>query len=442
MLFKFLKYLQPTHYFQRYTNSGKSIFPKAETLPDTIISQLKRDLNFKSVRAQDYDLSWQAIQLGYIGEENRYDKFEELPLVDNYRFARKYFHYAWVFYVLLFRILSLKNPISEISAWQSSRKFDSLKNEIHPIKYDNWDAFESDLIKRNPKVSIVIPTLNRYPYLKDVLKDLEKQDYSNFEVIVVDQSEPLNTEFYKDYNLDLRLIHQEEKALWLARNTAIKNAKGELIALSEDDVRVSPNWMRQHLKSLDFFEAEVSAGVFYPEGQQIPKTRSFFATASQFATGNAMLYKNVFKQIGLFDRQFEKQRMGDGEFGMRVFLNDIKSISNPLASCIDVKAGTGGLREMGSWDSFRPSNFFAARPIPSVLYYFRKYFGNKAARLAMLRMIPISIIPYQFKKNKPLLLLGVFVTILLLPIVFFQVLKSWNLASKKLKQGSLIETLE
>ena len=277
-------------------------------------------------------------------------------------------------------------------------------------------------------------------YLKDVLKDLEQQDYSNFEVIVVDQSEPFNAAFYDNFKLEINIIRQEEKALWLARNTAIKNAKGAFIALSEDDVRIKPNWISMHLKCLDFFKAEVSAGVFYPEGKQIPKERSFFAVASQFATGNAMLYKTVFNTVGLFDRQFEKQRMGDGEFGMRVYLEAIKSISNPLASCIDVKAGTGGLRQMGSWDAFRPSNFFAPRPIPSVLYFFRRYFGNKAARLAMLRMVPLSIFPYQFKKNKPLLLIGVLVTIVLLPIVCYQVFKSWSLASKKIKEGPLIET--
>ena len=206
-------------------------------------------------------------------------------------------------------------------------------------------------------------------------------------------------------------------------------------------MRIKPDWISSHLKCLDFFDVEVSAGVFFPEGQKIPINRSYFAIASQFATGNAMLYKHVFKKVGLFDRQFEKQRMGDGEFGLRVYLDNIKSVSNPIASCIDVKARTGGLREMGSWDAFRPSNFFAPRPIPSVIYFYRRYFGHKAARLALLRMVPLSIFPYQFKKNKPLLILGVFLTVLILPIVFYQVFKSWRLASKKIKEGPLIETL-
>ncbi|TXE17098.1 glycosyltransferase family 2 protein [Psychroserpens burtonensis] len=441
MLFSFLKYLQPTNYFQLFTTTGKSIFPIAEELPNSLLAQLKIDTKFSSEVAKNYDLSWQAIQNGYVGDVSTYSDFEGVSIKDNYHFIRKYFNQTWVFYVLLLRLFSLKNPFIELSGWYKTRHVNRVLIKGVSIYDDDYRNFKSALITDSPKVSIVIPTLNRYTYLQDVLKDLEQQDYKNFEVIVVDQSDPFNGLFYNDFELDIRLIKQEEKALWLARNTAIRHAKGEIIALSEDDVRIQSNWLSEHLKCLDYFKVQVSAGVFYPEGQQLPKERSFFAVASQFATGNAMFYRSICETVGLFDRQFEKQRMGDGEFGLRLYLADIKSISNPKASCIDVKAGEGGLRDMGSWDAFRPSNFFAPRPIPSVLYFFRRYFGSKASKLALLRMIPLSILPYQFKKNKPMLLLGVLVSVLILPLVIYQVFKSWHLASKKIKLGPLIEQL-
>lgn len=441
MLFYFLKYLQPTHYFHRFTKAGSSIFPIADELPSEVVGHLQIDDSYLSEDARAYDLSWQAIESGYIGDAPTYKGFAKLPIQDNYRFIRKNFHTAWVFFVYLLRVFSFHNPFKETMAWLKTRNVKQQKNVDDFIPFSNWESFHSQLIESKPLVSVIIPTLNRYEYLKAVLKDLEAQDYSNFEVIVVDQSDNFNKAFYSDFNLNFQIINQKEKALWLARNTAIKASKGEWIALSEDDVRIAPDWIRMHLKCIDFFSAEISAGVFYPEGQQIPKSRSYFAVASQFATGNALLHKSVFQKVGLFDRQFEKQRMGDGEFGMRLYLNGLKSISNPLASCIDVKAGTGGLREMGSWDAFRPSKFFAPRPIPSVLYYFRRYYGNASARIALLRTVPISLFPYQFKNNKPLLVLACIVTILILPIVLFQVSKSWRLSSKKLKEGPLIESL-
>lgn len=441
MLFDFLKYLQPTHYFQLYRNNGSSVFPMISELPSAKVEQISLDANFSTLIAQHYDASWRMVQAGYIGNYKTYTSFERLNILDEYRFARKYFSKFWVFYVLLLRVLGFKNPIREVKSWYLTRNTQRIQLEDSPITYENWNSFSSDLIQKNLKVSVIIPTLNRYEYLRDVLKDLEQQDYPNFEVVVVDQSEPYQPEFYRDFNLDIHLIRQEAKALWLARNTAIKAAKGSLIALSEDDVRIQPDWLRSHLKALDFFDTSISAGVFYPLHESLPKSRSYFALATQFATGNAMLYKDVFRKVGMFDRQFEGQRMGDGEFGLRSYLESIQSVSNPYASCIDVKAGTGGLREMGSWDAFRPSTFFAPRPIPSVLYYYRKYFGNTAAHFALLKTIPISILPYQFKRNKRLMVFGVFLSILLMPVVLYQVFISWKRSTKKLKAGALIDAL-
>jgi hypothetical protein len=109
---------------------------------------------------------------------------------------------------------------------------------------------------------------------------------------------------------------------------------------------------------------------------------------------------------------------------------------------LHLKVESGGLRDMGSWDAFRTKKWFAPRPIPSVLYFFRSYFGNAAAKRALWRTVPLSIMPYKFKTNKGMMILGVFVSLLLTPIVLFQVLNSWRLSSKKLRQGALIEDFD
>src|SRR5688572_9508277 len=117
MLFSFLKYLQPTHYFQLYRKDSTSVFPIIEKLPNAIISELETESRFKGELAKEYDLSWQAIQKGYSGTAETYTSFQRLPIVDEYRFLRKYFDPVWVFYVLMLRILSFKNPFKEIAAW-------------------------------------------------------------------------------------------------------------------------------------------------------------------------------------------------------------------------------------------------------------------------------------------------------------------------------------
>jgi hypothetical protein len=76
-----------------------------------------------------------------------------------------------------------------------------------------------------------------------------------------------------------------------------------------------------------------------------------------------------------------------------------------------------------------------------VVYLFRKYHGNTAARLALLKTVPSSIMPYRYKRNSYMMLLGVLISLFILPLVFFQVYKSWSLASKKLEEGAKIEKL-
>ncbi len=445
MIFNFLKYIRPTWYYNLRPKFDYAYFPTAEILAGQGFS-IAIDSDYKSTEAQNRDLAWRAFQQGFINPktEKGMDVWTEvqLPLEDEYRFFRKNFHKLWVLYVLAFRLVTLHNPFKEIYAFWKTRKVRRQSHAQNHFSYPEYDNFQSKLIKEEPLVSVIIPTLNRYEFLTDVFKDLEKQTYKNFEVIVVDQTDDFREDFYKGWNLNIKFWFQEEKALWKARNEAIKAAKGTYILMSEDDIRIPENLIEQHLKTIDFFKADVSCGVFFPEGSSIPKERSYFKYAEQFATGNALLSKELFKKIGLYDRQFEKQRMGDGEFGLRLYTNGFKLISNPNAYCVDVKAPQGGLRiQGGSWDAWRPKKWNAPRPVPSVLYLSRKYFGNKLSMLMIIHSVTPSIVPYQFKRNKVLKLASLLLLPVLFPLLVYQVYKSWKLASKKLKQGAIIEVI-
>lgn len=410
------------------------------------MDRIERDQDYSSAVAQQLDLGWQLFHRGYIqrNPQSGLDiwKKEIIPIHDEYVFIRKNYHAIWSLFVLSLRLLSFHNPVKELAGWWKARKIKRVAYASKSYAYPEYQTFQGKLLASMPFVSIVIPTLNRYPYLKDVLLDLEKQTYRQFEVIVVDQSEPFQEDVYSGWSFPLRVWHQQEKALWKARNDAVNASKGNLLLLYDDDSRVASDWIEHHVRTLDYFNADISSGVSISTvGAKVPAHYSYFRWSEQLDTGNVMIKRKVFEQIGLFDRQFEKQRMGDGEFGLRAYLAGFRNISNPYAKRIHLKVSEGGLRQMGSWDGWRPKKIFAPRPVPSVLYLYRKYFGNRAALRSMVVMLLPSIIPYRWKGRYELMFLLIPFLPILLPMVLVQGFLSWRLAGLKLAEGARIDKL-
>ena len=86
--------------------------------------------------------------------------------------------------------------------------------------------------------SLIVPTINRKTYLINFLKSLEKQDYKNFEVIIIDQNPK---DFLKiiisNWQNKLNLVYKNVsfKGACKARNFGTKFAKGKYIAYPDDD---------------------------------------------------------------------------------------------------------------------------------------------------------------------------------------------------------------
>lgn len=444
MQFSFLRYVKPIWYLNRRP-VGLCDFIDYRSLTDEEKQLIEYCPRYVEERASLVDAALQAWYKGFI-ETNSDRCVSENKccsnISDNYLFLRRFFGPFWSWYTLFLRLCSLHNPVRELRAFIANSKVKRL-DLFNATRH--YPALEpaSCSVDVDEFVTVVIPTLNRYEYLKDVLRDLEKQEYRLFEVIVVDQSDNFEPKFYEDFALDLHVVRQDEKALWKARNDAIRKAKGDLILLFDDDSRVDPDWIRRHSECLNYFDADLSSGVSLSAvGAKIPRTYSYYKWSDQVDTGNVMVRKSVFHKVGLFDRQFEGQRMGDAEFGLRCYLRGLRNVSNPAAKRIHLKVSKGGLREMGSWDAFRPKKILGPRPVPSVLYYFRRYYGSRLACLALIRDVPLSTVPYRFKSRKSLVAMGALAALLMFPLTVFQMSLSWRKATIKLRQGDKIECLD
>jgi len=445
-MFAYLKYVRPAWYFRLYAAAARPLYSKASLRQAVEDGLLLPDEGYASPAARDADLVFQAIRAGWIrrpdGPADDFTIQTVTDVFDNHRFLRKYHAGKWSVVALIAGILSGHHPFREIKAFLRARR--GVKRSPVPATslYEDFPAQAIAATDTTEKVSVIIPTLNRYAYLKDVMADLEAQTYRNFEVVVCDQSDPFDPKVYEGWTYPVTVLRQSEKALWMARNRCIRESSGRLILLFDDDSRVSPEWIRMHVACLSYFGCDISAGVTHTVvGNRLSERDSRFHYAEVFDTGNALLRRSVFEVTGLFDRQFEKQRMGDGEFGLRAYLNGFPSISNPHARRTHLKIETGGLREFGSWDAFRPRNLFSPRPVPSVLYFSRRYFGDDSAIMLVANSIVSSVIPYKYKNDSRMKRLSIVLFIPLLPIVAIQVLRSWRQAGAKLHKGPLIEAL-
>ncbi|MDB5248675.1 MAG: glycosyltransferase family 2 protein [Segetibacter sp.] len=449
MQFSFIKYTQPGWQFNLQPKKPEysSCLYHPELLPVSGIS-LEADPAFETVAAQYADIGYRAWNKGVLTwtdreTEYRIRSLQPPSLQDEYTFVFKYWGKPWATFALLQRLLSFRNPLKETSAYVKASGKKRINPFTEPVERNEYFGFTSTLLESQPLVAVIIPTLNRYIYLKDVLEDLEKQDYQNFEVIVVDQSTPFNQDFYKAFDLKLNVIHQKERLLWTARNNAVKATKAEYLLFFDDDSRVEVDWISQHLKCLDYFNCDISAGVSLAKvGTKIPQSYSYFRWADQFDSGNAMVKRNVFTTIGLFDEQYNKQRMGDGEFGARAYLNGYRSVSNPYAARVHLKVSDGGLREMGSWDGFRPKKWFAPKPIPSVVFLYKKYYPTNLYRGVMLLGMMLSNVHYRNKGSNKMLAVSIALTVVKSPLLLIQFLRARSIANKMLQRDNGIKLLE
>jgi GT2 family glycosyltransferase len=123
---------------------------------------------------------------------------------------------------------------------------------------------ETDHLKPDTFVSVVIATFNRSNYLDNCLEKLLSNPYDNFEIIVVgqgtdDSTRRLISTKYADRADKLRYIHTDTVGLSHARNIGWKHALGEIIAFVDDDALVVPGWVEAYARI--FSETEPSPGV-------------------------------------------------------------------------------------------------------------------------------------------------------------------------------------
>jgi len=108
----------------------------------------------------------------------------------------------------------------------------------------------------NPLVSIIIPSYNGLPFLKDAVKSVLVQTYKNFELIIIDDSSKDNTYEYivslikKDKRIKYFKTKKNTGTTAAARNFGVKRSKGKFLSFLDADDLWHKNKLEKQINSL------------------------------------------------------------------------------------------------------------------------------------------------------------------------------------------------
>jgi cellulose synthase/poly-beta-1,6-N-acetylglucosamine synthase-like glycosyltransferase len=174
------------------------------------------------------------------------------------------------------------------------------------------------------KVSVVIPVYNVEAYISHTLDSVLAQTYSHLEILIVDDESPdRSVEICQRYSDPrIQIIRQKNRGLAGARNTGIRHATGEYIALLDSDDLWLPDKIEKqvaHLESSPQIGVSFCRSAFIDEQgtplgtYQMPRlkdiTAPYLMCRNPIGNGSApMIRRAVFEAIA-----YESNRYGSVE---------------------------------------------------------------------------------------------------------------------------------
>jgi glycosyltransferase involved in cell wall biosynthesis len=149
------------------------------------------------------------------------------------------------------------------------------------------------------KVSVIIPTYNRFKYLLNTLKSVKEQTYSNIEIIVVNDGSSQNEYYEYDWQENnIKIVHLKKNSRdifgyvchGIVRNSGIELASGKYIAFCDDDDIWFPNKIELQIKAMLISDCKMSStdGLI---------GNGVFDSKQTYKKYNAEAYYNTLQQI-------------------------------------------------------------------------------------------------------------------------------------------------
>lgn len=196
-----------------------------------------------------------------------------------------------------------------------------------------------------PLISVVVVNWNGKDYLQECCKSIRAQTCKDRELIVVDNGSTDESLSYLKEQTDILLIeNQTNRGFGTANNQAFAQAKGEYLAIVNNDVELDPQWLELMVEAMRTPAIGMCAGktLTYSERDRIDNTghllywdgtnrgrgrlqldRGQFDQSNTvfFPSGCAALFRtSMIREIGGFDEEFFLYG-DDAELGIRARLS-------------------------------------------------------------------------------------------------------------------------
>ncbi len=156
------------------------------------------------------------------------------------------------------------------------------------------------------KVSIIIPSFNRFYYLLNTLKSIKNQTYQNYEIIVINdgsnQKEYLRYDWEKNNIIIIHLLENTKKFLGLSspnyvRKKGIEKSTGDFIAFCDDDDIWFPQKLELQINAMKKTGCKMSCSDGLIGGGIYEKNRHYL---KYNAENYNEIIKNIFTQKGAY----------------------------------------------------------------------------------------------------------------------------------------------
>jgi len=295
----------------------------------------------------------------------------------------------------------------------------------------------------SPKVSIVIPTYNRAHLISKTIDSVLEQSIQDIEVIIVDDFssdfEALEkvVEGYNNPKVSL-LRHKVNLHGSAARNTGIKAAKGEFLALLDSDDIWPSNKLEECIKvelesnEVLYSQLQNADGVFplSPIKENEKVGDYLFTNNGCMQTSTLFMHLSLAQQV-LFDETLK--RFQDFDFVIRLQAAGAKFSFLPKILCIMCDDDAGN--RISNNVSYEPSVYWLNKIITELSYSAASsFYCNRVVRLMVLSKNQskiLKLMPKSVYGNMPLVLKAKLLLMSKTPsFVYVYLQKSWHIIKK------------